>query len=587
MKKLHLIFLGLLAFLLYFQTLTFNFVKADESWLIENNQIIQKVSLENIKKIFFLYPNRNPLGNEYNPIRDFAFMVSYNLFGGRPFGFHLVNLILYILTAASTYFVLNAIFGKPTFSLFATALFISHPIQVETVAWVITSGNLLSALFMFLSILFYIKSRGKFDRLYALSLLTYLFSILSKYYGIVTPLLIALYDYQKNSFRLRRYLPYLTIIAILIYPIIRVAQFSTISKTVHWTVISYLATFSGMFFAYLKNYFFPVRLYPLYENEFFTSLLDPKVLVGLVVFLFLFIFSLSNLKRRREVSFGILFLFISLLPVSQIIPLDRVGLIADRYFFIPSLGLAIIIAYIFSESLNSKKKILRLTSVFIFMAIVVTFSVLTIKQTWHWKDHETLWGYLVSINPLHPFAQNKPWYFSDEKILREKLKVFPQNPYIPFELAKIALEKDNFSEAESFLDLTLSLSPNLPGVQDMYNEIYLKKNLSRSVLSLTTEYYPIDNLPRLEELFKTLLIRNPEDVNLFNTLGIIYSLKGAFAEAEVFLLDGLKRDTKNTSLLESLIILYEKMGEKNKTKEYLSKLREINPQSFFVQNKTK
>lgn len=458
----------------------------------------------------------------------------------------------------------------------AALIYISHPIQVESVAWVITVGNLLSALFVFVSILFYVKSQGKFDKFYALSLVCFVLSIFSKYYGIVTPLLIALYDYQRGKFTLKRYLPYFAIAAVLAFPLIQVAKFSTISRAVHWTPVSYLATASGMFFAYFKNYFYPARLYPLYENEILADFSGLKALWGLTIFLFLFLLALLTLRRKKEISFGILFLFITLLPVSQIIPLDRAGLIADRYLFIPSLGLAIVIGWFFAKLIKLPSKIVRFASLFIFLVIISILSFLTLKQTRYWKDHETLWNYLVGISPLHPFVQNKPAYFGNEVILKEKLSVFPRNPYIPFEMAKIELQKGNLFEAESLLNLALSLSPDLPEAQKVFNELYLRKGLSQKVLAARVEA-PLDNLPQLEDAFA----KDP------GTLGIIYSLKGAFAEAEKSLLVALSANASDASVVETLVILYEKMGEKAKANEYLAKLNQLTPNSFFVRNKLK
>src|SRR6266568_3562313 len=198
-KTLHLLFLFAVITAVFASSVQNDFVWDDKVFLV-GNRVYRDFDLG---RIFFSLAN----GLEYLPVRDISFALDFFIWGAKPFGFHLTNLILFFVNTIAIYFFTaevvlllkhehepdtdHGIFTVP----FLTALFFAvHPINNEAVYFITCRNVLLSALFFFLSLCLYVKflrgaASGRWVY-YCGALCCYLLSIFSKATSIILPLIL-------------------------------------------------------------------------------------------------------------------------------------------------------------------------------------------------------------------------------------------------------------------------------------------------------------------------------------------------------------------------------------------------------------
>jgi tetratricopeptide (TPR) repeat protein len=151
------------------------FVWDDDAYVTDNPLM---AAPDGMRKIWF--SGEHP--SQYFPLAYTTLRLGYDLWGLDPAGYHVVNIIEHCVNALLVWVLLRKL-GLPGAWLGA-ALFALHPVQVETVAWISELKNLQSTLFYLLALLMWVKFTEKIPaqqwRFYALSLLFFLLSLLSK-----------------------------------------------------------------------------------------------------------------------------------------------------------------------------------------------------------------------------------------------------------------------------------------------------------------------------------------------------------------------------------------------------------------------
>lgn len=153
-----------------------------------------------------------------------------------------------------------------------------------------------------------------------------------------------------------------------------------------------LLTMSKVFVYYLYNILFPINLCASYEVVLAHSLFELPVLFSLAIIIFLFMIPIRLYKKSREIFWGIFYFFLTLLPVSNIIPTGH--FMNDRYLYMPLLGFCIVFSYLLIK-LFQNKTILIVT----FLIVLIFYSSLTIKQNIIWQDEMRLWENVIKRFP--------------------------------------------------------------------------------------------------------------------------------------------------------------------------------------------
>jgi len=164
-----------LTFLLFYNTLTNNFVNLDDSGYIKDNPDIKSLSARNIIAIFSSFYNAN-----YHPFTTLSYAIEYNLFGLNAKPYHLVNLLIHLLNTFMVFRLINKISRKTEVAFVVALFFAIHPMHVESVAWISERKDLLYSFFFIwgLSTYYdYIHATINRNKLYVYTILLFLASL--------------------------------------------------------------------------------------------------------------------------------------------------------------------------------------------------------------------------------------------------------------------------------------------------------------------------------------------------------------------------------------------------------------------------
>src|SRR6187549_1413308 len=180
----------LVTFLLFYNTLTNNFVNLDDSGYIKDNPDIKSLSAKNIAAIFSSFYNAN-----YHPFTTLSYAIEYNLFGLNAKPYHFVNLFIHLLNTFMVFRLIKKISGKMEVAAITALFFAIHPMHVESVAWISERKDLLYSFFFlaaWLAYIVYLKSQRRTLLFY--SLILFGCSLLSKSMAVTFPLVLILTD---------------------------------------------------------------------------------------------------------------------------------------------------------------------------------------------------------------------------------------------------------------------------------------------------------------------------------------------------------------------------------------------------------
>ena len=208
MNKFVIIVLCLLCLGAYVNSLNNSFIFDDKA-LIVNNPFIksQKLPVEIFKKdIFEHWVGKASFGLMYRPMQVLSYWFDYKIWGLNTVGFHLTNIILHLLNGILIYLILLKLFSDFRIAAIASFLFIVHPLHVPVVSYISGRADLLSLLFILLSVFLFLKD------LYALSVVSGIFALFSRENSLVLFLLIVLIIvFQKANKNYALILPFIFI----------------------------------------------------------------------------------------------------------------------------------------------------------------------------------------------------------------------------------------------------------------------------------------------------------------------------------------------------------------------------------------
>lgn len=507
-----IVFIALLTFINIFNNDFVNY--DDQNYIIEN----QRIKGDRIIDAFVLF---NPAPflkglvpkklNEYLPVRDLTYWFDYQLWEMNPFGYHLTNLIIYILLCIAIFILLKKLIRNQIVALFAVILYTAHPLHTEDVAWVSARKDILSALFYILSFSTYINFSTANDKKlrimwYTLSFSTFTAGWLSKPLVIILPAILVLYGiFERKNFKKIIFETLLfwgfNIFLFLINTII-VQGVTPLLKGPH------PGLFSGINYIgyYLFLFFFPHNLTPIRETLYTFTLFNFIISIFLIIFLFLFTL------RNKNLLFALFFFLLNLLPTLNLTVFANYS-VHDRYMLIPSAGLCTLIAFIIYEI---KKENLRNLIILVLSAIMLFF---TTMQNTKWKNSETLWKHTLKFYPESSIAHlNLGSAYSDnhenEKaeiefwtVINLPEPVSEMRSYAYYNLGMLKLKSGNLDESLSFLESAFKDFPEPAQIHRVMGGIYVKlrepeKAIEHYEMSLTLDPGQMD-----KELIEAIIMR--------------------------------------------------------------------------------
>jgi protein O-mannosyl-transferase len=391
------------------------FVNWDDTEYVINNRAIRDLSWHNTAGFFSA-----PHFSYYQPFVLLSYALEYRFFKLDAGAYHLTNLLLHAANCLLVLWLVFLLSGDGTAAFAAALLFALHPLHVESVAWVSERKDVLFAFFYLSSAvayLYYCRKRSYY--LYFLSLALFLCSLLSKSVALTLPLVLFLFDYllERKPFRLilAEKIPFLALAAVFgCLAVVFLRSSGGMQARAQGIAVNIPAAADGIVF-YLAKTVVPLKLSCLYPppeitKDAFSRLarFSPVILPVLCLLVF------YSRRYGRKIIFGCLFFLAALLPALQLIPVPP-GVPADRFAYIPSIGLFFIAGEYFSLLLRKASGLTwRPVLPAGLLLAALALSALTYKRCLAWENSMALWNDVLAKYPSMPRAYlNRALAFKD------------------------------------------------------------------------------------------------------------------------------------------------------------------------------
>ncbi|MEI7594222.1 MAG: tetratricopeptide repeat protein [Bacteroidota bacterium] len=551
--------------LVYIPSLMNDFVTNwDDGGYIHQHDLVHSINWKNFYDIFFNSETFFYKGN-YHPLTTFFYAIEYYFVQENAFLYHFNNLWIHLVNVFLVFRLVQLLKGNKETAAFVALLFGIHPMHVESVAWISERKDVLYAFFFLLTLIYYIKYYLKTDnptKRYVLAIVFFLLSLLSKSAAVSLPGVLILFDlYFKRKFDIKYVLDKLPFFILsLLFGVLAVKSqakagaiqdlepmFSVLDRF-------FLASYATM--QYLIKFFVPIGLsamhpYPQltpsggFEMEYYIA--------PIVVFVFLAAV-LFSLRKTKDVMFGVLFFFITIILVLQIIPVGG-AIIAERYSYIPYIGLFFVIGksleFVSTKYPNYRKQLITCLVIF-----SVVMGAMTIDRISAWKRGDALFADVNEKYPNMPFGYNNLGYYYYTKITDVKK---PENPYTNYKGEKITLNEvlALYNKCLS-LDTTFHMAYSNRGVllfninkfpeslADFDKALRIKPSNKDALIGKANTLSSLARYSDAIEWYKKYLDYKPEDDQAWQWLGTAYYRLNKFEESLKYFNEAINRKPDNS-----------------------------------------
>jgi tetratricopeptide (TPR) repeat protein len=540
-------------------------------------------------------------------------MFDYQLHGLNAGGYHLTNLILHVMSALLLFWLFNRMTGVIWKSAFVAALFALHPLHVESVAWIAERKDVLSAFFWMLTLCLYVYYTEKpVIRRYLPVLFCFVLALMSKSMVVTLPVVMLLLDYwpldrllsrkivtnmpevmsvptnqgkKKNKLKqealkkkispprvqklsepriagiiplwqLREKIPFFILSIVLVIITLYTPDTYDLSNTPdlkQFPFISRLANAPVAFVTYLEKTFWPHNMavfYPFPDQIPLWQVLGASLLILIITTAVIVM-----MKRLPYLFAGWMWFGITIAPVIGIIQISISApyAMADRYHYLPSIGLAVMMAWGIPALIKSeeiRKKILFPTGI----AFLIIMSVLTWQQCGYWKNSIILFNQTLQVTKNNYLAHNNFGLalFEEGKIeeaidhYNEAIRILPDYIYAFFnrgnaygDLGQYQRAIDDFNEAVRLKpDYALfynnrgtiydDLGQHQRAIEDYNDAIRLKQDYTDAYFNRGIIYgRDLGQYQRAIEDFNEAIRLKPDYAGGYSNRGIAYFMQGS------------------------------------------------------------
>lgn len=416
--------------IVFYPSLQNDFVNWDDDRNFYENDLITSLNAENFwtntRNIF----TTTVIGN-YNPLTIWTFLIEQKLFGlDQPFYWHLDNLILHFICIFLTYKICLLMGLRWQGAALVSLLFAIHPLRVESVAWVTERKDVLFASFYLGAIYYYLKNKLLESKTrYTIYIVAFfILSLFSKIQAVALPLSFICIDYYfDSSVNLKTFITKWYYFAIsLVFGLLGILFLKgqgSLESNVTYEIWQRIFVGSYSYMIYLVKAIIPYRMSPLYPYpNIMPAYYYPSILI---FFIAPFMLWKAYKKELKAVVFGVLFFSVNIVFLLQILGAGQ-GFIADRFTYIPYLGLFFIGGYYLDmwlqreTTMELKKKTTLMYSSF--AAVTLVYGFLSFQQCKIWENSGTLWTHVLKYyqNITLPYG-NRANYYRDSGQLAKAL----------------------------------------------------------------------------------------------------------------------------------------------------------------------
>jgi len=399
----------------------------DPAYITENQHIRSGLTWSAVEWASTTYYASN-----WHPLTWITHAADISRFGLDPAGHHLVNVLLHAANAILLFVLLYRATRREWASLLVAALFALHPVNVESVAWASERKNVLSMLFLLLTMIFYTSyaRRPSLPR-YLPVMLAFALGLLAKPQIVTLPFLLLLWDFwplgrwagasRAAPGGSRDFPPWPALIAEKV-PLFLLSAASAaltlraqsaggalqISDATHHAVAAFsagvrLANAVAAYGQYLFDALWPLHLAAMYPHPGQSIPLGAVILAAAILML-LTVLALAAGRRYGFLATGWFWFLGAMVPMIGLVQVGSQSR-ADRYAYLPFIGLYLIAAWAVAEA-GEKQPRARTPCRLIEGVALLALGILTFRQVQYWRNPETLWNRALETTQGNFFAHD-------------------------------------------------------------------------------------------------------------------------------------------------------------------------------------
>ena len=398
-----LVLLGLVAF---WRSVAFDFVNWDDVSYVQQNDLIRSWSPSNLWGVATETVTRN-----YGPLTIFSFLIDHSIWGLNPCGYHATNVLLHLVNGVLVFLLLRQMTGNSFVAWLTAALFLVHPVQIESVVWTSSRKGLLCSAFMLWAAIIRLRPEvtAKQDAWYVGLLIA---ALLSKALAIVFPPIVLLYDLlirrEKSATAIaRQVIPGLLSLLLLLYT--AGAQNTVLGGVrghMQFSLLHIMAIDVTILWQYIGMLFCPTDLCVMYDPA--TSGIGLKVLYGCMAWAAVGLMFWKIRKSHPMWILGACSFLLLLFPVLNFFRITT--LMNDRYLYLPSI-------IVFAMAAGAVHRILRVAELkadkfvqiignslrgMVAAGSIAACLTLTLQHLPVWQNSHSLWTHAIQQYPKMP-----------------------------------------------------------------------------------------------------------------------------------------------------------------------------------------
>lgn len=507
----------------------------DQHYVTDNRYVKQGITRESIMWAFTTTQAAN-----WHPLTWLSLMLDIDLYGTDPGGIHLTNILFHSANTVLLFLVFSQITGAIWKSAFVAALFSLHPLHVESVVWISERKDVLSTFFWFLtmgSYVRYVKRPGLIR--YLMTIICFSLGLMTKPMLVTMPFVLLLLDYwplrRLESNRLtgncasitpaiirlvREKIPFFIVMTMSIVVTFWVQKSAGAVGTLELfplhirlanVFISYVAYIAKTVWPYPLAFFYP---YPLKISWW-------KAAAALMLLLTIFSLVFREKRRRPYLSIGWLWYAGTLVPVIGLVQVGSQAM-ADRYTYIPAVGIFIMVAWGFEELVTRW----RFSKTVIVSGIVLVFSIFSVTtrfQIRHWRDSIALYTHAIAVTTDNYVAHlNLASTYSDQNKLEKAIRHY----------SEVLRFKPKYVKAHNNLGLVMAKKGRFEEAVRYYSEaLRLKQNYPEAHNNLGSALAQQDRLPEAIKHYTEALRLRPNYAEAHNNFANVLAKQGNISEA--------------------------------------------------------
>lgn len=519
---LFIVFVVVLGMFIYKDSLDGAFIWDDNAF-IKDNRYIRDASY--VPKIF-----SQPTGSGakiegcfYRPLQETSYLFDYSLWGFNQRGYHRTNVLLHICTALALFWFVAVVFRDHLIAALTSILFLVHPIHTEAVCYLSGRGDLLSLVFMLLSLVWYIKYVDtKQGILLIACVVSFGASLFSKENSIILPALLLLYHY---TFRKRiRYEAFIAMLAVLgAYMGVRFSVLSAVAPriAVLSNLIERVPGFFVAFFQYVRLLLVPLHLHMEYGKPVF-ALSDYRVIAGMLSVLIVLFFGVRKGRANQLLFFSVGWYCVALAPVANLYPVAF--FMAEHYLYFPSIGFFLMAAGMVAY-VKRRYPVRMVVNVFV-MGMIAVYSFLTVRQNAYWKDPVIFYTRTLRYAPqskrvllfLAQEFHNRRDYEQAIEAYQRILWIDPLDKIAHHDLGMLYILTQQYEKARQSLEKALSIDAQYAAACNGLGFLFTETG----------------RLDEAIEAFNKAIVIDPSFEKAYYNLGVVYFFKGDYGAARRF-----------------------------------------------------